>query len=236
MFPHFSLGRAKSPGLEDLRFPVCWSGVKCLKYRKALDHDELWMWVKDSWNQLLKKQEVRGAGVICSLSSWSLLKALAAEAEESLRTELFWYWYQYQNAADSAKNTVSGISEYASLCTEQIPSNLLAVKQHSATFQSAQLALTDVTDLKSVFLCCSKTELKKFVVLPLATTVFKSDKKRGEPTELTIRLHFTIFYTLKSKETCKETFFCAGVGSVLCRPKCKFGYQTISNWGCMNFF
>ncbi len=117
--------------------------------------------------------------------------------------ELFQHWYQYRNNTKNA-----GIGKYASLCTNHTPCNSLVVKRYPAAFQLAQLALTDVAYLKSIFLCCSKTLFKRFSVLPLATTIFKSDEEEtGEPTELTKRLHLTIFYTLKSKEMCKELFF-----------------------------
>ncbi len=65
------------------------------------------------------------------------------------------------NAADTAKNAGVGIGEYASLCLNQISCNLLAAKWFLATLQLAQLAFTDVTYLKSVFLRCSKTVLRK---------------------------------------------------------------------------
>ncbi len=48
-------------------------------------------------------------------------------------------------------------------------------KRYLATSQLAKLALTDVTYLKSIFLCCSKTALT--TVLPLVTTIFKSNKE-----------------------------------------------------------
>ncbi len=60
-----------------------------------------------------------------------------------------------ENAADTAEIAGMGISEYASLCTNQVPCYLWAMKQYPATFQSAQLALTDVTDLKSIVICHS---------------------------------------------------------------------------------
>ncbi len=78
-----------------------------------------------------------------------------------------------ENAADNAKNTGICIGEYTSLCTSQIPCKLLALKPYPALFQIAQLALTDVTYLKSVFLCSSTKVLRRFVVPPLVTTTFK---------------------------------------------------------------
>ncbi len=107
----------------------------------------------------------------------------------------------------------------ASLCTNQIPCNLLAVKQYPATLQLAQLALTDFTYLKSIFLCRSKTILKKFAVLLLATTILKSDiEEREGSTELAKCLQLALFSTLKSKEICKELF-------TLRQPLRKFRYR-----------
>ncbi len=66
-----------------------------------------------------------------------------------------------ENDADTNENAGVYISEYASLCTNQVPCNLLDVKQYLATFQLAYLALTDVTYQKSSFLCHSKTVHRK---------------------------------------------------------------------------
>ncbi len=64
-----------------------------------------------------------------------------------------------ENATDTAEKT--GINEYANLCTNQIPCNLEAAQRYPSTFKSFQLALTDLTSLKSVFLCRSKIALWK---------------------------------------------------------------------------
>ncbi len=68
------------------------------------------------------------------------------------------------------------------VCTNQIPYDSLSTKWYSATSQLAQLALTVVTYLKSTFLCCFQTELRKFRCAATATTIFrcKEDKKREE--------------------------------------------------------
>ncbi len=50
-----------------------------------------------------------------------------------------------ENVIDAAKNAGIGIVKEASLCTNQIPCNLQAMRRYPATFQLAQLALTDVT-------------------------------------------------------------------------------------------
>ncbi len=63
-----------------------------------------------------------------------------------------------ENVAYTAENAAIGIGKYAK-CTDPIPCGLLATKLYTATFQSAQLALTDVTYLKTVFPCCPKTVL-----------------------------------------------------------------------------
>ncbi len=52
-----------------------------------------------------------------------------------------------ENAADTFENADIEISEFASLCTNQIPCYLLASKRYQATFPLAQLVLTDVTNL-----------------------------------------------------------------------------------------
>ncbi len=117
------------------------------------------------------------------------------------------------NAVDTAEN--AGISECTSLCTNQISCASLATKQHPATFQLAQLALTDVTYLKSVYLCRSKTVLEKSV-LPLDTAIFKSDEEaeRREPTELRNVCIWEQF-TLKSQRRCvRNCFLYAGIRSV----------------------
>ncbi len=47
-------------------------------------------------------------------------------------------------------------------------------KKRYPTTSQAQLALTDITNLKSIFLCHSETALRTLAVLPLATTIFHS--------------------------------------------------------------
>ncbi len=77
-----------------------------------------------------------------------------------------------------------------------------------ASFLLAQLALTDITYLKSIFLCRFKTLLRKLHCAATGNYYFKSDgEERRELTELAKCVHSTIFYTGKSKELCKELFF-----------------------------
>ncbi len=86
----------------------------------------------------------------------------------------------------------------------------------SKTSQLAQLALTDITYLKSNFLCHSKTAIRKLGCDASGNYCFKSNEdERREPTELAKYLHSAKFYTGKSKEMCKEVILWAGIGLVL---------------------
>ncbi len=66
-----------------------------------------------------------------------------------------------EHAADTFENAGADIGEYASLCTNHKPCNLLTAKLYPATFKLSQIALTHVTYLKLFCLCCSKTVLRK---------------------------------------------------------------------------
>ncbi len=112
-----------------------------------------------------------------------------------------------ENASAITKNAGICIGEYASLCTNQIPSNLVIVtKQYPA--------LTDVTYLKSVFFAALKQYPGSCTVLPLATTSFKSDEEeRREPTKLAKCLHLAIY---NSHRRCvRNCFLCPCIGSGL---------------------
>ncbi len=110
------------------------------------------------------------------------------------------YWYQYAGI---------GIGKYTSQCTKQLPCSSLAAKLYPATFQLAQVALTDVTYLKSNFLCRSKTVLRKFAVLPLATTILRVMKKSGRKTDRASKMF--VFSNILDWDgtgwTCKGLFF-----------------------------
>ncbi len=133
-----------------------------------------------------------------------------------------------ENVAHATEIAGVSIGEYASLHASQIPYNLLAATQYPATFQLAPLALTDVTYLKSVFLCSSETISESCAVVLLETTTFKNDEEeRGELRELVKCLHSTIFYTGKSKEKYKELFF-------TCWYQIGTPYRQIREFGCLN--
>ncbi len=79
-----------------------------------------------------------------------------------------------ENAADVAENVGISIGEYASLCTNQIPCNLLAAKRYPAVFQIAQVALPY---RKSYFFAALKQYSESCVMLPKSTTCFKSNEE-----------------------------------------------------------
>ncbi len=141
-----------------------------------------------------------------------------------------------KNAADTAWNSGNGIGEHTSPCTSQISWNLLAAKQYPATSQFSQLTLIDITYPRSALLCCSKTVLRKFAVLPLATSIFKShEEERGEQTELAKCLHSAIFYTLKSRvRRCVRNWVFLFVCFNLCWYQISTQSRPIHKFGCRN--
>ncbi len=86
------------------------------------------------------------------------------------------------------------------------------------------LALTDITYLKSVFLCCSKTALRKLCHWRKLFS-WGNERERREPTEY---LHSAVFYNGESKEMCKVLFLKRQYW-IGCQnwPICKFGHH---NW------
>ncbi len=93
-------------------------------------------------------------------------------------------------------------------------------KKYPATSQLAQLAQIDITYLKLIFLCRSKTVLRKLRCPAMATTIFRSDKEeRRELTELAKYLHSAIFYPGKYKEMCLDRYTVSVSELVLGRKK-----------------
>ncbi len=110
-------------------------------------------------------------------------------------------------AADTVENAGVGISQYASLCTNQIQCYLVAMKRHPAALQLAQLALTDDTYNQFFFAALQQHSRSFPAFRSWATAIFESDKEeRKEPTVLAKCLHSSIFHGGKSK-MCEESFF-----------------------------
>ncbi len=82
------------------------------------------------------------------------------------------------NAADNTKN--AGISEYTSLCTNQMPYHIFISGYQKYPSQLAPLALTDMTYLKSIFLCHSKTALRKLGCPASGSYYFQERRGRTE--------------------------------------------------------
>ncbi len=97
-------------------------------------------------------------------------KCVTATSVKPIRSHDLWLFYSLLSRVVPipVSENASDIDKYASLCTYSIPCDLLTAKQYPATSPLAQLALTDVTYLKTVILCLSKIVHRKKLC---ATTV-----------------------------------------------------------------
>ncbi len=105
-------------------------------------------------------------------------------------------------------------------------STLEVKKRYPATSQLAQIAVIDITYLKSVFVLPLLNNTQDVGLSCCGNYFFKSVKEeRRELTELAKYLHSAIFYTGKSKEMYQESFYMSWCWiATRYLPVHKFGY------------